>query len=635
VSRPTPTGPQHVLPPVRTRHERPVHMSARGRGRLLLARLSRRRDDVLGADAPPPANPRTAGAHVLFGLAALFYPIHALLTRGELLLSGAMWAEMGTNYYPKSLDPSLLQRLFATDAGYIPLPQRLIAWSGTQLGLTPSAVAYLYTWSAVVLGALLIATVCLPVFRPVIASDGVRFVLAIALMLVPDYETRTFINFTYFAVIPLAAVTALAAVQRDRDVPGWAWVLPLFMLSKPGVLAVLPAMLLVAVISGPRFRRIALVSAIAGVIQAIQLSVSTSTGSSLLQASDHSALSKLSTALKYSVGFVARLLIGPGTTLGTYPWLFAGLLFLVVIAAAAVVLRSRASALVAVGLSLVLFTMLVDAFTFSAAFSRDMAMLSYPSFDRRFVVAVIGALFVMAGLVTMVLESPRTADLIDRVHRVPLARLTSVVGTAILGLWLFAAGWLQYASVINQPFGVPVGNVSQWQQMSPVLRSQEPVVCVPLNPFSWVYGRNCDVLTEKVIPFYFGWTTPEPGQGSGPDSGSDTALGTTLELPVPREVREGELASFGVMVRPMAGTRLVSGRAVVTDSDGEQTVFEAQTELPADGGLLQFLAAPTPLVRDARSVRLEFDERVDLAVVDVADLDTTIVLWMGQPGTGN
>jgi hypothetical protein len=263
-----------------------------------------------------------------------------------------------------------------------------------------------------------------------------------------------------------------------------------------------------------------------------------------------------------------------------------------------------------------------------------MTMLSYPSFDRRFVVAVIGALFVMAGLVAMVLESPRTADLVDHVRRVPLTRFATVAGTAVLGLWLFAGGWLQYASVINQPFGVPVGNVSQWQQMSPVLRSQEPVVCVPLNPFSWVYGRNCDVLTEKVIPFYYGWTTPETDSDSNsePEAASE---GTTLELPVPGEVRDAELASFGVLVRPMAGTSNVSGRAVVTDGDGEETVLEAEADLPADGGLLQFLAAPTPLVEDARSVRLEFDQQVDLAVVDVADLDTTIVLWMGKPGTGN
>jgi hypothetical protein len=609
----------------RTRYERPVHPTAQGRGRVLLATLRRRRDDLLGLDAPTATDRATGPADLFFVLAALFYPVHQLLTRGELLLSGSMWAEMGTNYYATAQDPSLLQRLFATDAGYIPLPQRLIAFAGGTLGLPPDTVPYLYTGSALVLGALLIATVCLPVFRPVVASDGMRFLLAIVLMLVPDYETRTFINFTYFTVVPAVALTALAAVRRDREVPAWAWILPLSMLSKPGVLAVLPAMVLVAVVSRSRFRRITVVAVIAGLVQAAQLALSSSSGSSLLQASDQSALSKLVTALKYTLGFTGRLVLGPGTTLSTYPWLFAGVAVLVLSVAAALFLRSRATPLVFIGLSLVLFTMLVDSFTFSAAFTRDMALLSYPAFDRRFVVAVIGALFVVTGLVAMVVESPRTAALTEHLGRFRAApsRVASVVGTAVLAIWLFVAGWTDYAAMINRPFGVPVANISQWQQMSPVLSSGEPVVCVPLDPFSWVYGRHCDVLTEKVIPFYYAWTTTD-----------STAGGAGLDVPVPREVRESELASLGVMVRPTAGTSSVSGRAVVTDGQGHETVLSAEADLPSDGGLLQFVASPTPLIDEARSLRLEFDGPVEVAALDGHDTDTTIVLWMGQRGSG-
>ena len=641
MTRAATTGPQHVLPPVRTRHGRAVHVSAGDRAREVLATLSRRRDEVLGADAPPPADRRAGAAYLLFGLAALFYPVHALLTRGELLLSGAMWAEMGTNYYPTSLDPSLVQRLFATDAGYIPLPQRLIAYAGSELGLPPDIVPHFYTGAALVLGALMIATVCLPVFRPVIASDGIRFVLAIALMLVPEYQTQTFINVTYFAVVPAVAVTALAAVQRDRDVPAWAWTLPVLMLSKPGVLAVLPAMLLVAVVASPRFRRVTLVSAVAGVVQAIQLALSTSSGTSLLQGSDQSAPSKLYTALKYAVGLAGRLLIGPGTTLGTYAWMLAGVGCLVAIGALALFFRSRATALVAIGLSLVLFTMLIDAFTFSAEFGRDMAMLAYPTFDRRFVVAVVGALFAMAGIVASVLESPRTAQLIGRVRRVPFARLSSTVGTAVLVLWLGAAGWAHYASIVSQPFGVPIANISQWQQMSPTLRSGEPVVCVPLNPFSWVFGRNCDNLTEKFVPTYYAWVTPGDSDAdpqsapSASPTGSDSGAGTALDLSVPREVRNGRLASLGVMVHPAAGTHTVRGRAIVTDAAGTATVLEGEAQLPTDGGLLQFVASPTPLIEGTRSVRLEFDEPVGVAGLDATDPDTVFVLWMGQPSPGN
>jgi hypothetical protein len=618
------TATDDDLRPARTRYERRAPQPPRGRGRVLLARLNRRTDHLLGLEEPAGPVRTPTSAYVLFALAVLFYPVHQLLTRGELLLSGSMWAEMGTNYYATTQDPSLVQRLFATDAGYIPLPQRLIALAGGTLGIPPATVPFLYAGSAILLAALLIASFCLPVFRAVVTSDGMRFVLAITLMLVPDYETRTFINFTYFAVVPIVAVTALAAVQRDRDVPAWAWILPVFMLSKPGVLAALPAMVLVAVVSRPRFRWITLVSVVAGLIQAFQLALSSSSGSSLLQASDQSALSKLITALKYTLGFTGRLVLGPGTTLGAYPLMFAGLVVLVASVAATVFLRSRAAPLVWIGLSLILFTMLIDTFSFSAAFTRDLAMLSNPSFDRRFVVALIGALFVVTGLVAMLVEGPRTAAAAARLGRFPVARMTSVVGTAVLAAWLFLAGWSDYAAVINRTFGVPVANVSQWEQMSPLINSGEPVVCVPLDPFSWVYGRNCDNLSEKVIPFYYGWRPTQQEDGT-----------STVDLTVPREVRGSKLASLGVLVRPQSGMSTVSGRAVVTDDRGRETVLTAEGQVPPDGGLLQFLGRPTPLIENARSVRLEFDDGVDVAAVDPSAVQTTIVLWMGQPGSGS
>ena len=603
---------------------RPFHRRAREQGRAAVAVVSRRRDLVLGLDetAPPPR--RTGSAYVLFVLAALFLPLHQLLTRTEQLLGGSMWAEMATNYFLNAQSDSLIVQLFATDAGYIPLPQRIIAAVGNELGLAPAAIPYLYTGSAVVFGALLIASVCLPAFRPVISSDGIRFVLAITLMLIPDFETRTFINFTYFAVVPAAALTALAAVQRDRDVPGWAWVLPVFMLSKPGVLAALPAMLLVATISRPRFRRVTLVAAIFGAVQVVQLARSALAGSSLVQPSDQNAVSKLFSAIKYTLGFLGRLLLGPGTVLGPVALISAGLVFLVLCVAGALFLRSRATPLVGAGLALLFFTMIVDAFTFPAAFSPNMAMLGTGGFDRRLVVAVIGALMVMAGLIAMVVESPCTAGLTRRFDHRTAARSSRVIGTGLLAAWVLAGGWLQYAAMINQPFGVPIGNVSQWQRMSPVMSSAEPVVCVPLDPFSWVGGRNCtSLVNDGGIPFSMAWSPVRP-------AGEDWEL----DLPAPPEVQDGQLASVAVMARPPVGVESVNARAVLTREDGSETVLTAEADLAASGGVVNFYGYPTPLLHDVRSVRLVFDSAVEVATKTPSDGGTPLVLWMGRPGAG-
>lgn len=600
----------------------PLHRRARERGREAVAGVVRRRDRAFGLELPEPAARRTGPAYALFAVAALFYPLHQLLTRGDLLLGGSMWAEMATNYFLNAQADSLRVQLLATDAGYIPLPQRILALVGHELGVPPAAVPYLYTGAAVVLGALLLASICLPSFRPVVASDGVRFVLAITLMLVPDFETRTFINFTYFGVVPAAALTALALVQRDREVPRWAWFVPLFLLSKPGVLAVLPAMLLVAVVSRPRFRRVAIASAVMGMVQVVQIVRSALSGSSLLQASEETALSKLLSAVLYTLGFLGKLLLGPGTLLGPRGYVLWGTFFLLVIVAAAVFLRSRATPLVAVGLSLLFFTMVIDAFTFPLHFGPNLAMLSTGGFDRRLIAAVVGVLMVLAGLVAMVVESPRTAALAERVPRWGTPRTASVLATALVTAWVLGGGWLQYGAMINRPFGVPMADVSQWQRMAPVMSSAEPVVCVPLDPFSWVGGRNCtSLVNDGGIPFAIEWTAAE-------QSGEDWEL----ELPPPPEVQAGELASVAVMLRPPTGVESVTGRAVLTDQEGRETELTAEAELAPGGGILHFYEMPTPMLTDVASVRLVFDRAVEVGYRDEASGGAPLVLWMGHPG---
>jgi hypothetical protein len=584
---------------------------------------------------------RSTGAAVgLFVVVAVFYPVYQLLTRGKLFVNGSMWAEMATNYYAVANSDSLWEQLLAPDAGYIPLPQRLIAFAGTELGLPPAAVPYLYNASAAVLAGLLIGSICLPAFRPVLNSDGLRFVLAIALVLVPDFQTRTFINFTYFAVVPAVALTALAAVQKDRDVPGWAWLLPVFMLSKPGVLAVLPAMVVVALVSRARFRWITLASVIAGLVQLVRLAVSSNTTDSLLQNSDQSALSKLVTSVKYTFGFLGRLVVGPGTTLSTYPWLFLGLGVLLVALAAVLLLRSPASPLVIIGLSLVLFTMLLNGFTFSAAFTRDMALLSVPGFDRRFVVALIGAFFVVAGLIALAVESPRVRRAVGR--RAPRSRVRqagAAVATAAFVAWFVIGGWVPYTAAVNVPYGVPISDASQWQEMSPLLAdATEPVVCVPVDPFGWEYGRNCSILVDdKVIPS-FGWAEltadrVPAGRGTAVGDAADGAAAMTIDVPVPDEVTDGSLASLAIMVRPPAGGGEVPARAVVRTRTGAESVLFGSAHVPSTGGLLQFVDRPTPLLQDVDSVRLEFDEPVSVGATDPASgPETVVVLWMGQPG---
>jgi hypothetical protein len=641
--------PEHpaAVPP--TEHpEEPRDAAPRGaaadipRWRRLVAGAPRALDLLTDRGVPELVDRGRRRAHLLFAVVVVLYPVHQLLTRGRLVLGGSMWAETGTNYYALSTSPSLTQRLFGTDAGYIPLPQRLIAFVGQELGLPAPSIPYYYTGAAFLLAGLLIGSLCLPVFRPVIASDGLRFVVALAVALVADFETRTFINFTYFAVVPLAAVTALAASRPRAVVPGWAWVLPLFMLSKPGVIAVLPAMVVVAVlVGGRRFRGITALSVVLAVVQLAQLAVSSSSGTSLLQASDQTAASKLFTAVKYTLGMLGRLAVGPDSTWGVYPWMFAGIAVLAIAAAVLVLTRARSGPLVVIGVSLVAFTMLLDAFSFPASFSRDMALLSTAGFDRRFVVAVLGVFLAGAGLLAALSDSTRVTDVAHGRARAAVRRRAPALAAAVFAVWFAGTGWVGYSALVNRPFGLPVGEVSQWTELSSRLADPtEASLCIPLDPFGWIYGRNCQVLVDdKVIPFVFGWSAlpgapaaSAPSDGGAAGAADEDPARVELTLEAPRQVTSGTLVSFALMVKPEPGTTTVRAQAFVESRDGSDSVLAAEATVSPDGGLLQFTDVPSAALEDVVSVRVVFDAPVSVGARDpLAGLQTTIVLWMGQP----
>jgi hypothetical protein len=182
-------------------------------------------------------NPRHASAEQPVTLARIYFCAAPILTCAYLLWlqpdwisSGEMYAEMATNYFRYAQSPDLLVKLFALDAGYIPLPQRLIAALVNLLGFKAAAVPYIYTWLAILLPAFMVGVFCSPVFRPLVRSDAARFIIALIILAVADFETRTFVNFTYFGIFFCAIVAALALMPEADDAPWWAWGTPLLVL---------------------------------------------------------------------------------------------------------------------------------------------------------------------------------------------------------------------------------------------------------------------------------------------------------------------------------------------------------------------------------------------------------------------
>lgn len=549
---------------------------------------------------------------ILFVLTVFFYVAYQLAMQPSWVLGGEMWAEMATNYFHNANSPSYFQKIFATDAGYIPAPQRLIALVGNVFNLPASSIPYFYTWSAIFLTGMMIGAFCLPQFRTLVKSDALRFLTAIAILIVADFETRTFINFTYFAAFFVAIITALALVDDSEDVPYWAWFIPILMVSKPAVLAVLPAMIVVATVRKSRFRWITVVAVTLCIAQIAQMVISQKTGM-MSQANAITFSSKLIASVKYFFGFLGGYVFGQNYQMNKYFSMLAGLF---VFSASGFVIfkkQNKAGALIIIGLSLLFFNVLLNSFALSDSWNSDMTRLSSLPVYRHIIVGFFGCILVVVGVLASL------TDVIP-VSSKPRAFLT--IGTVFFLVWFVVTGWLSFGTKISREPISPTLNSSQWQSMSKVIDSAEPIFCVPIDPFSWqggIYGKNCSLLN------------PSMNMGQEYQSVNERNGTYSLEFNPPAWVSPHYIISMGILVKPsvLKNTRIVA-KARLTAANGGYLEMFGERELPVTGGLLLLSGASGSKIRGVNSVKIDFNVPVDVRFITEPSITTPAILWMGQ-----
>jgi hypothetical protein len=64
-----------------------------------------------------------------------------------------------------------------------------------------------------------------------VPDDLFRFAVTLLVLMVADFESRTFIGFTYFAIFFCAMIGALAVCKECGDPPIWAWAAPIVLVS--------------------------------------------------------------------------------------------------------------------------------------------------------------------------------------------------------------------------------------------------------------------------------------------------------------------------------------------------------------------------------------------------------------------
>lgn len=578
-----------------------------------LGRLLSRWGDMLRARAGSIDGRSKLTPRVMFAAVLIGYPVFVMIAQPQWVFSGAMWAETATNYYPNSVSGSPWSALFATDAGYSPVFLRILALLPVAFGTSATAIPYVYTAIALLGAAVLVGSFCLPWFRLIIASDATRLVVVALILFVADFSTRTFINISYFAVVPIAAC-AVSAALADRPVPWWMFLLPILALTKPTVLAAIPLVVLALLFAGRRFRVIGVIIIAAAFAQVAQLAVSSLSGYALGPSTDWTTVDKAITAAKAGAALPGSLVLGPGHLTSFVVAAMCGILVAGGVVALLILTRRPGTVLAVAGLVLIVGNAAISAFGLSFWWNRGTvdSVISDVPISRQTIVAYIGAVFVVAGVVSALLDSVR-----DRLEAGSTwYRVLAVLGAPIVLVWFVTSGWYARGiELLPAPAWPTTGN-SAWESHADQIDRGEPV-CFPVDPVGWGYTRGCHL-----------------GDGSAysPAVFSETPV-SEIEFTLPA-ASAARLAALTVYAAPAGGTTgSVTASADIQSARAGSTILTATSDLPADGGSLTFTTSPAARAalgasEGLVSVHVTFGVPVRIAYLTGEPTQPAMMVWV-------
>ena len=180
-------------------------------------------------------------AAVVFGLVILANYIVA----PSLGIHAELWAETATNYLQYGLSDDFVANMRRTDAGYLVLFPRFVAFFLTRFDWTVALFPFLAQAAAHVSVAAFSALISHRRYNPFVTPEFHRFVLALLIGLYPGYELHTYVNFVYLA-FPLLTLSALWDLRQFNTIERIATlcVLPLLIGSKGIYIIFLPIFLM-------------------------------------------------------------------------------------------------------------------------------------------------------------------------------------------------------------------------------------------------------------------------------------------------------------------------------------------------------------------------------------------------------
>lgn len=177
---------------------------------------------------------KSSGKLFFFWCAFVAIIIIKIIHFPSLTVRPEIFAETGINFFYHAFHSSLWENITTLDSAYLPWFPRLIAVITVKFLHIITLYPFIVQWFSIAFIALSCGIIALPAFRVLITSDFARFLLAIAVSVIQDYDLNTFVNFTYYGVI-LAFLVFYIDIEKLQQKKFIATVVLLFLIfpSKP------------------------------------------------------------------------------------------------------------------------------------------------------------------------------------------------------------------------------------------------------------------------------------------------------------------------------------------------------------------------------------------------------------------
>ncbi|MBM3554368.1 MAG: hypothetical protein FJX47_02295 [Alphaproteobacteria bacterium] len=455
--------------------------------------LATLQEKLFGSAQGIPERPVRKVDWLWFPATALTYIAVRLTLQWDWLSMGGMFAESG-DYFVIARSDDLRERFFALDFAFVPLVSRLFGALGVFLGIGAAHMPYYFSATGILVQAIAGASFALPYFRPLLVEDWARAVIGLTAVSAGSFETASFINFPYYAALPIMALAAMAALPGSKPAPAIAWCLPVFFMSKPLMISLAPLAFLGVVLGKGRTRPLFLAALAIAAAQA--WIIMANSGRSVEAGWEStsavgSLLDKIAVLPINFLGVLGGFAFGPVAFksnqifLGNHVFVLVGLGLIALVALSWVAWTTRIGtvrAMILLSVLAMIANIALATLVFRANWGPDFTGLRHLHAHRHIFICYVATVLIVAAMARHV------ADLLANTAFVRFSR-PGTAGVLFL-FWAIGSGWAIYGPLGLLP-EMSLAGASDWIRRAGEIDRSVGKACVAVDPFGFTSGENC------------------------------------------------------------------------------------------------------------------------------------------------